>query len=299
LNFDDPLVRDMQRLTKAKIFFYGLTPEAELWADGVEGLGLDGVKFRLHYHGETMHVHIPMIGRHSVETALRATAVALVEGLSWQEVLTGLSHGHTQLRLVAVRSKTGALLLDDTYNASPESMLAALNLLEEVDEAHHVADLQGTPVLFGGLNQRHALVEPMSDWLFEQHVISGFKRRQRRTRVILVRGGDDRRAGHPGPGEEITPVRKSTFRWYGVVEGSAFPACDVGLGDSGDSHPVRILQNPSAVHLRPALTRANQDGINRSGHWLPLRVKRCRSASRSVSRMVRMTRILVSVGLRS
>jgi UDP-N-acetylmuramoyl-tripeptide--D-alanyl-D-alanine ligase len=79
LNFDDPLVRDMQRLTKARIFFYGFTPDAELWADGVEGLGLDGVKFRMHYHGETMHVRIPMIRRHSVETALRATAVA-VEG---------------------------------------------------------------------------------------------------------------------------------------------------------------------------------------------------------------------------
>ena len=141
LNFDDPLVRDMQRLTKARVLFYGLSPEAELWADEIEGLGLDGVRFQLHYHGETMHVRIPMIGRHSVETALRATAVGLVEGLSWQEALTGLSHGHTQLRLVAVRSKTGALLLDDTYNASPESMLAALNLLSEMSEKRKIAVL--------------------------------------------------------------------------------------------------------------------------------------------------------------
>jgi UDP-N-acetylmuramoyl-tripeptide--D-alanyl-D-alanine ligase len=95
----------------------------------------------MHYHGEQMHVKIPMIGRHSVETALRATAVGLVEGLSWQEVLSGLSHGHTQLRLVAVRSQTGALLLDDTYNASPESMLAALNLLGEMTAKRKIAVL--------------------------------------------------------------------------------------------------------------------------------------------------------------
>ena len=44
-----------------------------------------------------------------------------------------MSQGHTQLRLAAVRSQNGALLLDDTYNASPESMLAALNLLDELD----------------------------------------------------------------------------------------------------------------------------------------------------------------------
>jgi UDP-N-acetylmuramoyl-tripeptide--D-alanyl-D-alanine ligase len=53
--------------------------------------------------------------------------------MNWQEILEGLNQGHTQLRLAAVRSENGALLLDDTYNASPESMLAALNLLDEID----------------------------------------------------------------------------------------------------------------------------------------------------------------------
>lgn len=133
LNFDDPWVRKMEERTRARIFFYGLSPDANLWADRVEGLGLDGIRFRMHYQGETLHVKIPLIGRHSVHTALRAAAVGLVEGMNWQEILEGLSQGHTQLRLVAVRSEGGALLLDDTYNASPESMLAALNLLDELD----------------------------------------------------------------------------------------------------------------------------------------------------------------------
>jgi UDP-N-acetylmuramoyl-tripeptide--D-alanyl-D-alanine ligase len=141
LNFDDPLVRRMESLTKARVVFYGLSPEAELWADEVEGLGLEGVRFRLHHGHETLHVRIPMVGRHSVETALRAAAVGLVEGLSWQEILAGLRTGNTQLRLVAVRSQTGALLLDDTYNASPESMLAALNLLGEVGGKRKIAVL--------------------------------------------------------------------------------------------------------------------------------------------------------------
>jgi UDP-N-acetylmuramoyl-tripeptide--D-alanyl-D-alanine ligase len=123
----------MEEKTRANTFFYGLSPESDLWADNVEGLGLEGIRFRLHYKHETLHVRVPMIGRHSVHTALRATAVGLVEGLTWQEIFDGLNLGHTQLRLVAVRSQTGALILDDTYNASPESMLAALNLLDELD----------------------------------------------------------------------------------------------------------------------------------------------------------------------
>ncbi len=133
LNFDDPWVRKMEEKTRARVFFYGLSPEAEIWADHVEGLGLEGIRFQLHYHKETLHVRIPMIGRHSVHTVLRAAAVGLTEGLTWQEIFDGLRQGHTQLRLVAVRSESGALLLDDTYNAAPESMLAALNLLSELD----------------------------------------------------------------------------------------------------------------------------------------------------------------------
>src|SRR5512141_1298266 len=141
LNFDDSYVRKMEEKTRARVFFYGLSPEAQLWADQVEGLGLDGIRFRLHYQRETLYVRLPMIGRHSVETALRAAAVGLVEGMNWQDILNGLGQGHTQLRLVAVRSETGALILDDTYNASPESMLASLNLLSEVDAQRRVAVL--------------------------------------------------------------------------------------------------------------------------------------------------------------
>ena len=140
LNLDDPWVSKMAELTPARVFFYGLDPEADLWADNVEGLGLEGIRFRLHYRHEILHVHIPMIGQHSVHTALRAAAVGLAENLTWQEIIEGLRQGHTQLRLTAVRSKSGALMLDDTYNASPESMLAALNLLAELD-GHKVAVL--------------------------------------------------------------------------------------------------------------------------------------------------------------
>ena len=119
--------------TNARVFYYGLDPAADLWADQVEGLGLDGIKCRLHFQGETIYLKVPLIGRHSVHTVLRAAAVGLIEGLSWEEISRGLRSEHSQLRLVAVQAACGAMLLDDTYNASPKSMLADLNLLEEMD----------------------------------------------------------------------------------------------------------------------------------------------------------------------
>ena len=133
LNYDDERVRGMAQATQARVFYYGLSPQADLWADRIEGLGLDGIRFRLHYQGETLHVKIPLLGRHSVHTALRAAAVGLVEGLTWQEVIDGLRGPSAQLRLVAVPGPGGATILDDTYNASPASTIAALNLLDELD----------------------------------------------------------------------------------------------------------------------------------------------------------------------
>ena len=133
LNFDDPWVREMATQTQARVFFYGMDPQADLWADHVVGLGLDGIRFRLHFRKEDLHLRVPLIGRHSVHTVLRSAAIGLVEELTWQEIINGLRSEHAQLRLMAVRAESGALILDDTYNASPESTLAALNLLDELD----------------------------------------------------------------------------------------------------------------------------------------------------------------------
>src|SRR4030067_1649664 len=60
--------------------------------------------------------------------------------MSWTKKEDGLRSTSNDLRLIAVRTENGALILDDTYNASPESMLAALNLLDELD-GHKIAVL--------------------------------------------------------------------------------------------------------------------------------------------------------------
>ncbi len=132
LNRDDPLVRAMAAQTQARVFFYGTTPDCDLWADQVESAGLQGIRFRFHYGGEVLHVKVPLLGRHSVHTALRAAAVGLVEGMNWDEIIAGLQDVSGQLRLVAVPGIRGITIIDDTYNASPASVIAALNLLADL-----------------------------------------------------------------------------------------------------------------------------------------------------------------------
>ena len=137
LNGDDGRVRAMAEVTGADIFTYGLSAENDLWADKVESHGLEGIRFQLHYgrsHREEQVVsaRIPLLGRHSVYTALCAAAVGLVEGLSWNEILSGLCAGEP-LRLSTVAGIQGSTLLNDTYNSSPDSAVAALDLLEELE----------------------------------------------------------------------------------------------------------------------------------------------------------------------
>ena len=79
-----------------------------------------------------MYVKVPLLGRHSAHTVLRAAAAGLVEGMDWQEIVEGLRTPGPQLRLVTVRGPDDALILDDTYNSSPPSALAALNLLSDL-----------------------------------------------------------------------------------------------------------------------------------------------------------------------
>lgn len=141
LNQDDPLVLAMADKTSAEVITYGLSPEADLWASEVTSAGLEGIRFVFNYGSEAVHARVPLLGRHSVHTALRAALVGLVEGLAWGDIIAGLQSIKGQLRLVAVPGPNGSILLDDTYNASPASTIAALNLLNDLPAPKKIAVL--------------------------------------------------------------------------------------------------------------------------------------------------------------
>jgi UDP-N-acetylmuramoyl-tripeptide--D-alanyl-D-alanine ligase len=156
LNDDDERVRSMAGLTQAYVLTYGLTSRADVWASDVESFGLDGISFTLNYHGQSRLARLPLIGRHSVQTALRAAAVGLVDGMHIDEVIEALRAPAAQLRLVVARGPQGSLVLDDSYNASAESTIAALNLLHEIEgEGPHIAVLGDMLELGNAEKQAH------------------------------------------------------------------------------------------------------------------------------------------------
>lgn len=143
LNADEPMVLEMAAHTRARIVTYGMAEAAHLRASAVESFGLNGIGFQLEHAGQRVPVRVPLIGRHSVYTALRAIAVGVAEGMPATTAAAALAQPQARdgLRLKPVPSLRGSLILDDSYNASPESAVAALDLLAELDAARHIAVL--------------------------------------------------------------------------------------------------------------------------------------------------------------
>ena len=129
LNMDDPWVLYMFGKTRAKVFSYGIKGDADLSVSQVQSLGLDGITCVLNYKGTGHKIHSPLMGEFSVYTLLRAAAVGLAEGLDWPAIETGLANAQVDIRMRRVDLPGGITVLDDTYNAAPESTTAALELL--------------------------------------------------------------------------------------------------------------------------------------------------------------------------
>jgi UDP-N-acetylmuramoyl-tripeptide--D-alanyl-D-alanine ligase len=129
LNADDRIVRRMSRRTDARAVSYGFDASADVTAESVESAGLAGMRFVLRIEGARQPVAIPTLGRLSVHNALAGAAVGRVAGLTLEEISAGLATGWSAPHRTQVVQAGGVTLVDDSYNASPRSVVAALELL--------------------------------------------------------------------------------------------------------------------------------------------------------------------------
>jgi len=132
LNADDPRVLDMATHTLARVMTYGFAEVADVRATDVVSLGAEGMRFMLQLPDAGREVKTPVLGRHGVHNALAAAAVAVCAGMSLDDIVRGLGRPlQMPHRSQLVRAGTWTIL-DDSYNASPDAVLAALALLAEL-----------------------------------------------------------------------------------------------------------------------------------------------------------------------
>lgn len=130
LNMDDPWVRAMAEKTRARCLTYGIIEDADLTASEIQSRGLEGITCTLNYQGQAYPISSPLLGEFSAYTLLRGAAVALTEGLDWKTIQTTLATSRVDIRMRQFNLPNGAVILNDTYNASPVSTVAALQLLQ-------------------------------------------------------------------------------------------------------------------------------------------------------------------------
>ncbi len=141
LNGDDPRVRAMASRCRGRVITYGLGADCDVRATDVESDGLKGTSFWLHINGQRHHVKVPLVGAHGVQIALVALATGHAYGMHIAPMLVGLRSPGVQVRLVFERGPGGAQIIDDTYNASTPSVLAALDVLRDVPAERRIAVL--------------------------------------------------------------------------------------------------------------------------------------------------------------
>ena len=129
LNADDERVRRMSGRTAAEILTYGFAADADVRAEQVRSRGADGMVFDLVTQAGRRPVIIPTLGRLAVHNALAAAAVGLAAGLPLDVIASALATGWSAPHRGQLVRVAGVTIVDDSYNASPGSVIAALELL--------------------------------------------------------------------------------------------------------------------------------------------------------------------------
>lgn len=134
LNADDPLVAAMAARTPARVVTVGEAATADVRASDVSLDDLGRPTFVLHARGVDGYVALRGVGAHQVGNALAAAAVALECGLTVEQVAAALSEATpvSRWRMEVTERPDGVVIINDAYNANPESMRAALKALASV-----------------------------------------------------------------------------------------------------------------------------------------------------------------------
>jgi UDP-N-acetylmuramoyl-tripeptide--D-alanyl-D-alanine ligase len=129
LNADDKRVRRMSSRTDAATTTYGFADDADVGAERIESAGASGMRFVLRAPVGRQPVAIPTLGRLAIHNALAGAAVGVAAGLSLDEIAGGLGRGWSAPHRTELVRAGGVTIVDDSYNASPGSVTAALELL--------------------------------------------------------------------------------------------------------------------------------------------------------------------------
>ena len=139
LNIDDPLVWSMRRRTRGNVLPWSTIQPLDdgVWASGLVGDAFGRYSFALRYGQSETDVQLQLTGRHQVANAVAAAAAAVALGVELHAVAAALTAAgpRSRWRMELHDRSDGVTVINDSYNANPDSMRAALTTLAELGRA--------------------------------------------------------------------------------------------------------------------------------------------------------------------
>ena len=136
VNADDPRTLALGRQSAARLLTFGQSQDADVRGWVRENLELDGTRCCVVLNGKTHSLRLRVPGTHQIMNALAAAAVGMTFGVPEERIVWALQrHRGVRGRLAVRRGREDVWLIDDTYNANPQSMRTALRFLAGVSGA--------------------------------------------------------------------------------------------------------------------------------------------------------------------
>jgi UDP-N-acetylmuramoyl-tripeptide--D-alanyl-D-alanine ligase len=131
LNYDDVNVHGMSAKTQARVLYYGLADGAKVRGSDIQGDTLRGLSFTLSYRGQHTRIQLRLPGSHGVTIALAAAAAGCAAEMSLEDIRAALealppAKGRCEIK----PGPNGSTLIDDTYNANRQSILAITRAMQ-------------------------------------------------------------------------------------------------------------------------------------------------------------------------
>lgn len=133
LNGDNEYLRKITHLYPGRVLTYSVEGPADVWGEEIRAVE-DGMRFDVCFPGgERFSAYLPLFGKHNVLNALPAVAIGRYFGMSNEEIARALAAVQlSAMRFERTESKTGAVYINDAYNASPSSMEAAISTFASI-----------------------------------------------------------------------------------------------------------------------------------------------------------------------
>lgn len=153
LNGDDPLLKPLKGKLPFRTVLYGMHRGSDYTASKYQTMGEQGTSFEITVNETLYNVEIPVPGIHNVYNALAAIAAGIEMKIPMEIIINGIKQFSPGNMRQSIINHNGIKIINDAYNASPQSMQAAINVLEEISSGSRSIAVLGDMFEMGDMSK--------------------------------------------------------------------------------------------------------------------------------------------------